>query len=330
MHSLDDHDGVVDHDGNGQQKGRQRQQVNGEAEDTEEEERTDERHRHSDERDERRAPVLKEDVDDDEHQDEGEDQREHHLLDRGIEELGDVVVDLIVHARREQLGLLLKLGLHLLGNLVGVGACDLLHHAHHRGDVVVLHRDRILQSAKLYRGHILQLQRLAVSIARYDDVAKLLFRLQTAGVAHGVLIGHISTLAEGTWGCLDVLLSQHTGDVGRHEPVLLHDVGLQPDTHRVGLHTRRLHIAHTLDTLDSGYNINIIIVREELVVISAVGGQCEHKHLRGLTLHHRHTNLRDFSRQERLRLRDAVLDIDRAHVRVHALAEKDAQRGRSG
>ena len=74
---------------------------------------------------------MQEDVDDDEHQDEGEHQREYHFFDRCIEELGHIVVNLVGHSRREQFGLLFKFGLHLLGNLVGVRTCNLLHHTHH-------------------------------------------------------------------------------------------------------------------------------------------------------------------------------------------------------
>ena len=70
MHSLDDHDGVVDHDGDGKHECGKRKQVEREAERIEEEECTDERHGHRNQRDERRACVLKEDVHHDEHEDE--------------------------------------------------------------------------------------------------------------------------------------------------------------------------------------------------------------------------------------------------------------------
>ena len=103
MHGFDHHNGIIDHNGDGQQQGRQCQQVDGEAEHFEEEECTYQRHRHGNQRDQRRAPVLQEDVDHDEHEEQREEQREHHLLDRGIEELRHIVVDLIGHARWEQL-----------------------------------------------------------------------------------------------------------------------------------------------------------------------------------------------------------------------------------
>ena len=329
VHGLDDHDGIVHHDGDGQQQGAQRQQVDGEAEDLEEEERTDERHRHGDERDERGAEVLQEDVHHEEHQHQRHEQGEDDLLDGGVEELRHVVVNLVEHARRHQLGLLLQLGLHLLGNLVGVRAGNLLHHTHHRRDVVVLHRHRVLQAAQLNAGHVLQLQRVATGIAADDDVAELLGRLQTTGVAHGILEGHVALLTKLTRCSLDVLLGQHAADVRGHQVVLLHHVGLQPDAHRVGLHTGALHVAHALDTLDGRNNIDIVIVRQELVVVAPVAGQGEHHHLRGLALHHRHADARHLGRQQRLCLLHAVLHVHGAHVGVHALAEEDADAGRA-
>ena len=328
--SLYHHDGVVDHDGDGQQQCRQCEQVDGESEHLEEEERTDERHRHGDERDERGAPVLQEEVDDDEHQQQGEHQSEDHLLDRGIEELGHVVVDLVEHARRKQLGLLLELGLHLLGYVVGVGAGNLLHHAHDRRDVVVLHRHRVLLSAQLYACHVFQLQRGAVGTALHDDVAKLLGRLQSSGIAHGVLVGHVRLLSEGAGCGLDVLLGQQSADVGRHQAVLLHHVGLQPDAHGVGLQAGALHVAHALYALDGRHHVDVVVVGEELVVVASVRRQGEHDDLRRLALHHGHADARHLGGQQCLCLRDAVLHVDGTHVGVETLTEQDADLCRAG
>ena len=231
MHGLNHHDGIVHHNGNGQQQGRQHKQVDGETENLEEEERTDKRHRHGNQRDERGAEVLQEHIHHEEHQHQRHEEREYHFLDTGIKELGDVVVDFIRHARGEQLGLLLQLLLHLHGNVVGVGAGNLLNHAHDRRDVVVLHRHRILKSAKFNLCHILQFQRVAVGIARNDDVSKFLFRLQSSGVAHGVFVGHVRLFTECSRCSLNVLLCQHAADVRGHQVVLLHHFGLQPYSH---------------------------------------------------------------------------------------------------
>ena len=322
MHSLDDHNGIVHHNGNSQQQGRQRQQVDRESEYRQEEERTYQRHWHGNQRNQRRAPVLQEDVNHDEHQYQREEQGEHHLFDRRIEELRDVVVYLIGHARREQFGLLLKLGFHLLGNFVGVRTGNLLHHTQHRRNVVVLHRYGILLTAQFDACHVLQLQRLSVDIAGDDDVAELLGTLQTSGIAHRVLVSHVSLVAERTGRSLNILLGQHIRNVRRHQVVLLHHLGLQPNTHGVGLQTWRLNVTHTLNTLDSRNNIDVVIVRQELVVVTTVTGQRKHQHLGGLTLLHRHTDTGHLGRQQGLSLLHTVLHVDGTHIRVHALAEQ--------
>ena len=140
MDSLNNHNGIVHHNGNSQQQGAERQQVDREAHHVEEEEGTYQRYRHGNQRDERRAPVLQEDVDNDEHQDKGEHQRKDNLLNRSIEELCYVIVNLINHAWREELSLFFQLGLHLLGNIVSVRTGNLLYHTQHRWQVVILHR----------------------------------------------------------------------------------------------------------------------------------------------------------------------------------------------
>ena len=58
---LDDHDGVIDHDADGQHQTEQRQIVQAEAHDRHDGEGADDGHRHGDQRNDRRAPVLQED-----------------------------------------------------------------------------------------------------------------------------------------------------------------------------------------------------------------------------------------------------------------------------
>ena len=62
--------------------------------------------------------------------------------------------------------------------------------------------------------------------------------------------------------------------------MLLHHVGLEPHTHGVGLHTRRLNVAYTFNTFQCRYDIDIGIVGDELVVVATVGRhQGIHEHL---------------------------------------------------
>ena len=299
MHRLDHHDGIVHHDGNGQEQGREHQQVDGEAENPEEEEGTEQGHRNGNHRNQRRAEVLQEHVHHKEHKQQGDDQRENHLLDRREEELGHVHVDLVLQARRERFGLFLQLSLHVGGNLGGVGAGNLLHHTHHRRVAVVLHRHTIVETSQFHLGHILEIEGLTVGIAADDDVSILLGSLQTTLVAHHVLEGHIALLTELTRCGLDILFGQRSRHVGGHHVILLHFVGLQPYTHGVGLHTRRHHATHTVDTLDGGNDVDIVVVGQELIVISSVlRGEGKHDDVRSLLLGDGHTHLGHFGGQE--------------------------------
>ena len=81
MHRLDHHNGIVHHDGDGKHKGCQREKVEREAEHIEEEERTNQRHRHGNQRDKRGACVLQEDVNHNEHEQEGLKKGLHKVLD---------------------------------------------------------------------------------------------------------------------------------------------------------------------------------------------------------------------------------------------------------
>ena len=65
---LQHDDGVVDHDADGEHHAEERQRVDGVAEQQQAGEGADERHRHRGERDQRRAPVLQEEIHHQEHE----------------------------------------------------------------------------------------------------------------------------------------------------------------------------------------------------------------------------------------------------------------------
>ena len=235
MHSLHHHDGIIHHDGDRQQQGGEYKQVDGEAHHIEEEERTDQRHRYGNQRDERRTYILQEDIHHEEHQCQRHEEGEHHLLNRGIEELRHVVVDLILHAGRHQFLLIFKFGLYLLGNLVGIRTGHLLNHGHDRRHAIVLHRYRVALTAKFNLGDVLQLQRLTFRVTLDNNIAKLLSSSETACITHGILVSHSALLTKLTWCSLDVLFSQSCCNISRNQVVLLHHIRPQPDTHGVGL-----------------------------------------------------------------------------------------------
>ena len=218
--------------------------------------------------------------------------------------------------------MLLEHSFTLFCNRCGIGAGNLLHHTHTRRLVVVAHRHAVLQSAELYLGNVLELQGLSGLRACDDDIAKLLSRFQPTGVAHTVFVSHVALLSERTRCRLDVLLSQSSAYVGRHQPVLLHHIGLQPYTHGVCFQTWAHHVAHTFDTLQGRNDVDVGIVGEELVVVlSVLGGQRVHDNLRSLSLHHCHADARYLGRQQCQSLRHAVLHVHRTHIGVGALTE---------
>ena len=103
MHRFDHHDRVVHHDADRQHQREERDQVDRDAEQQQEKEGPDQRYRNRQGRDQRGTPIPEEQKDHQRHQHEGLEQGVEHLLDRGLQEAGNVVADLKVHAGRERL-----------------------------------------------------------------------------------------------------------------------------------------------------------------------------------------------------------------------------------
>ena len=124
---LDHHDRVVDHDADRQHQAEQRDVVQAEAEGGHDRERADDGHRHGDQRDERRPPVLQEDQHDDADQHDRLQQRPHHVVDRLADEGRGVVGDVVVDARRGSACFSSSiLRLHAVGDVQRVGARKLV------------------------------------------------------------------------------------------------------------------------------------------------------------------------------------------------------------
>ncbi|CCZ13578.1 unknown [Prevotella sp. CAG:1092] len=330
MHSLNNHNGVVDHNGNSQQQCRKYQQVDREAEHPKEEECTEQRYWHGYHRDESRTEVLQEDVNHSEHQQHSDDEGEDNLLHRCEEEVGNVVVQLIFYTRRERLSLLFELSLYVLSNLCSVRTSNLLYHSHYRRLTVVLHTNAIHQTTKLYLSNVFQTKSLTISIAANDDIAILLSSLQTTLIAHSILVSHIALLTKLTRSSLNILLSQSCAYVRRDKVVLLHLIRLKPYTHRICLHTRRLHSTHTTYTLQCRNYVDIVVVGKEFVIISSIlCGKSIHDNVRSLLLVNGYTNSSYFGRKQSLSLRNTVLNVYGSHIRVGTLLKVYGDRSRT-
>ena len=146
----------------------------------------DQRDRHGQQRNERGAPALQEDEDDDHDQAERFQQREDDLMDAGGDGLGGVERDVVGDAGGEGCGELLHARVDGRGGLDGVRSGQLVdgHDAGRR--LVVAARDAVGLIAKLDAGDVAQVQDGAVGVGAENDVAELFRRDQAALGAHGV------------------------------------------------------------------------------------------------------------------------------------------------
>ena len=273
---------------------------------------------------------MQEDVNHEEHQHKCDNQGHYHLFYCGEKEFGNVVVYLIFKTRREGFGLLFQHLLHVLCNLCGVRTGNLLHHTHRRRMAVILHRYRITQCAQLNLGHVFQVKRLALRIVADDDVAVFFGRFEPSLIAHHVFEGHIALFAKRTWRGLNVLFGRGCSYIARHQPVLFHLVGLQPNAHRIGTRTKRLHVTHTLHTLNGRLDVDFVEVGDELLVVTSVGRRDGvHQHVTRLPFRGGNTHLRNLCGQQCLCLRHAVLHVHGSHVGVNALLKVDGYHGRT-
>ena len=103
LHVFDNHDGVVDHQSGSERDAEQGERVDREAEDLDKSKGADKRDRDRDRRDDRCAPILQEQEDHDDHDDDGFAQRLHDFTNGVADHGGGVEGDYILQARREGL-----------------------------------------------------------------------------------------------------------------------------------------------------------------------------------------------------------------------------------
>ena len=330
MDTLDDDDRIVDHNRNSQHHRAEGQQVHTEPDQVKHKEGTDQRHRDGNHRDQCRAEILQEDVHDDHHEQEGLQQRFDHLFDRCEEEIVRTHQHLFLDTGRKRIFDALEVFLDVLDNGRSIRTGGLEdNHRHTRMPIHII-TESVSQTAQLNIGDILEPQHFAVGIGSDHDILELLLGLQAPLIAHHILERLVAQLAELAGRSLDILFGQRRRHVGRHQFVLGHHIGLEPDTHRVvGTHHHR--IAHTGNTLNLGHDVDVRIVFEELLVVPVVGTvKREDQQHTGLSLLGDDTDLRYLGRQETLRLGHTVLHVDGRHVGVDTLLEVDGDRRITG
>mgnify|MGYP007026932923 CR=1 FL=1 len=159
---FDHDDGVINDDADGEHETEERQIVQRESKGLHDGQRADERHRNGEQRDDGGTPALQEKNDHEDDEQHGLDERGEHGFDRGADELGGVIIDAVVDARREALLQLGEACIHGVGGLDGVAAGELEHAQ--RDGVVAVHVGLagVVAGAELDAGDITQTHDIAL------------------------------------------------------------------------------------------------------------------------------------------------------------------------
>ena len=214
LDGFDHDDGVVHHEADRQHEAEERQRVDGKPKRRKDDERSDERDRNRQQRNERGAPALKEDEDNDDHEAERFKQREHNLVNAGGDRLGGIERNAVGDAGRES-------GREFLHALVdggrgldGIGPGQLVDRHDAGGRLVVAAGDAVRLIAQFDARYVAEVQDGAIGVGAEDDVAELLGLDQAALRAHrvGELLALRNGLAADLAGGVHVVLGLDCGD----------------------------------------------------------------------------------------------------------------------
>ena len=268
LHGFHHDDRVIDDDADREHQPEQRERVDGKAQRGEGAEGTDERNGHDQDRNQRCAPTLQEQVDDEHDQHEGDDQRLDHLFQRLGDERRRAVRDRVHHARRKARCLVVHHLLDLLRRVERIGVRLQEDSDQRRGNVVVGTTDRVVGGGEFDAGDVLEAHHLAVSGFADDDVLEFGGAGQAPFDEHRVL--HLLPLgngrqAEAAGGRDDVLLAYDAGDVGGGDAHPRHALRIEPDAHAVVAR------AEDANLPDAGHAAQRVIQVEQRVVAQEYG-----------------------------------------------------------
>ena len=233
---LDHYDGVVHHDSDGQHEAEERQRVDREPEHADDREGPDQRHRDGQGRDQRRAPVLQEDVDGEDDEPDGDEERPHDLLDRDPDELGRVVGTRVGHAVREARGEPRHGRLDPARHVEGVGARQLEDADERRRLAADAAERSVVLGAQLHAADVAESQHRAIGPRAENDLLELGRHRQAAAGGDGVLellAPRRRGLADLPGRRLEVLLADRIGHVAGGESEAREPVGIQPEAHPI-------------------------------------------------------------------------------------------------
>ena len=328
LRSLDDHDGVVHDQSDGQHEPQQRDDVDRESEQGKQREGADERHGYRHQRNHGRPPVLQEEIDDEDDEQEGDDERAedvpHAGVDarRGIDDRGGF--DAVGKTLREPF----HRGFDLAADGHGVAARLLVDDDHGRRIALVGRTDAVGLASERHLGDVAQTDLLARGGRAHDDVGELFGGGDLRRHGHRIGVGHAvgSRFGPELPGGVDAsLLFDGRRHLVHGDAVVFQHVGPQPDAHGVlsGTHDRDL--AHAVDLQQFVLQVDVGVVREELPVVAAVAVErIDHQESRhGLACGDAlpGDRRREFGRGRR----DVVLSEDGVQIGIGADVERDLQ-----
>ena len=238
---------IIDHRSDDEDEGEEREHVEREADGIDESEGAYEGYDDGHGWDEGGTHALKEHIDHKNNQQQGFEQRLHHVLDGSVEEVFLALQVFDDDAWRQTLADFLHLAVHGLDNLVGIRTAHLVDHDVHARMSVGLTDEVVVDGTQLNPCHILDAQHVAVGQCLDDHVLVVLLFLVLSAIFEHILEGGLRVGTKRSGGGFYVLFAQHGIDIRRRESVLRHLRGVEPDTHGI-VGTDYVHVANALNT----------------------------------------------------------------------------------
>ena len=202
-----------------------------------------------------------------------------------------------------------------------IRARRLVHQVEHTRHSVDIGGHRVTLRTDLHSRHIFQIQHLTAFARTEYDILEFLDGFERTFVLHRILIGILGLLTQRTYRRYETLRLDSGRDIVRHETVLRHMIGFHPYTQRVRV-SQVTYVTHTCDTEQTRFDVDVDIVGDKIRVVLTVG-RFETRDLQDTVLPFGDgdTGLQHIARQQGLRLRHTVLDVDGRHVGIGALLE---------
>ena len=322
-------DSIVYYQSDGQHETEQRKSVDGKAKQRKKDEGPHQRNWYSQERDERCAPSLQEDVHHDDHQDNGDQQGLDDLLNPFCHCARRVERDGVIDALRKSLPLLSEKFFDPVCRLHGIRTRQLVHRDDRTRFAIQLADDRVVLRPHLHAGDVLDPYDPTIGRGADNDLFELLGRSQTTLCPDRV--GEFLTLgcrlaADLTGWIHRILRLDRCHDLGYGDRELGQLVRLDPQSHRIPAGPKHLNAANSGNTAQLIVQVDVRVVRQELRVIDTAGRiETDQHQRRSDCLLHRHPKVRDVGRKLRGGLRLPNLGEDQVRISIGSYVVIDDQ-----